>query len=106
MEYMRTQTGAISEEAEQRGRPVPLDPNRTKEIALLVLCSDQSPFTELLTTTPNRGTMICAQMTIADKERHEYEGYYHEVFNEIGKERVLADVEAWCVKRENVKRKA
>ena len=24
-----------------------------------------------------------------------YDGYYHEVFNDVGKERVLADVEAW-----------
>ena len=42
-------------------------------------------------------------MTIADKARHEYEGYYHEVFNDVGKERVLGDVEAWLeqhVKRE------
>jgi alpha-beta hydrolase superfamily lysophospholipase len=31
----------------------------------------------------------------ADKERHEYEGYYHEIFNDVGKEQVLADVEAW-----------
>jgi alpha-beta hydrolase superfamily lysophospholipase len=34
-------------------------------------------------------------LTIADKTRYEYEGYYHEVFNDIGKERVLADVERW-----------
>jgi alpha-beta hydrolase superfamily lysophospholipase len=24
-----------------------------------------------------------------------YEGYYHEIFNEPGREEVLADVEAW-----------
>jgi alpha-beta hydrolase superfamily lysophospholipase len=35
------------------------------------------------------------KVTFPDKERHEYEGYYHEVFNEVGKERVLADVETW-----------
>jgi alpha-beta hydrolase superfamily lysophospholipase len=34
-------------------------------------------------------------VTFADKERIEYEGYYHELFNEVGKEQVLADVEAW-----------
>jgi len=34
-------------------------------------------------------------VTFADKERIEYDGFFHEVFNEIGKERVLADVEAW-----------
>jgi alpha-beta hydrolase superfamily lysophospholipase len=34
-------------------------------------------------------------MTIADRELIEYEGHYHEVFNDLGKERVLADVERW-----------
>jgi alpha-beta hydrolase superfamily lysophospholipase len=33
-----------------------------------------------------------------DKERIEYDGYYHEVFNDVGKERVLADVEAWVAR--------
>jgi alpha-beta hydrolase superfamily lysophospholipase len=35
------------------------------------------------------------KITFADKERHEYEGYYHEVYNDVGKEKILADVEAW-----------
>jgi alpha-beta hydrolase superfamily lysophospholipase len=39
------------------------------------------------------------KMTLADKTRFEYDGYYHEVFNDIGKEQVLADVEAWIEKR-------
>jgi len=30
-----------------------------------------------------------------DKERLEYEGYCHEIFNDLGKERVLADMETW-----------
>jgi len=34
-------------------------------------------------------------VTFADKERIEYEGYYHEVFNELGKEKVFADIEGW-----------
>jgi alpha-beta hydrolase superfamily lysophospholipase len=34
-------------------------------------------------------------LTCPDKQRIEYEGYYHEVFNDIGKEKVLADVETW-----------
>jgi len=34
-------------------------------------------------------------LTCAGKERIEYEGYFHEVYNEPGKERVFADVEAW-----------
>jgi alpha-beta hydrolase superfamily lysophospholipase len=38
-------------------------------------------------------------VTFADKELREYEGYYHEVFNDVGKERVLADIEAWLKAR-------
>jgi alpha-beta hydrolase superfamily lysophospholipase len=34
-----------------------------------------------------------------DKERQVYEGYYHEVFNDIGKEKVLATVETWVEQR-------
>lgn len=34
-------------------------------------------------------------MTFADKTLLEYEGHYHELFNDLGKERVLADVEQW-----------
>ncbi|MBN1658870.1 MAG: lysophospholipase [Anaerolineae bacterium] len=35
------------------------------------------------------------KVTWGDKERQTYEGYYHEVFNDVGKEMVLADVEVW-----------
>jgi alpha-beta hydrolase superfamily lysophospholipase len=35
------------------------------------------------------------KVVFADKERQTYEGYYHEVFNDVGKEMVLADVEVW-----------
>ena len=34
-------------------------------------------------------------MTFDDKERIEYQGYYHKVFKDVGKEKVLADVPAW-----------
>lgn len=34
-------------------------------------------------------------LTLDDKEHHVYPGMYHEVFNDLGKEQVLADVEAW-----------
>jgi alpha-beta hydrolase superfamily lysophospholipase len=35
------------------------------------------------------------EMTIADRELIEYEGHYHEVFNDLGKEEVFADIERW-----------
>jgi alpha-beta hydrolase superfamily lysophospholipase len=48
---------------------------------------------------PPKGSRIFYEnMTIADKERQVYEGYYHEVFNDIGKEKVLAAVEVWVEK--------
>jgi alpha-beta hydrolase superfamily lysophospholipase len=31
----------------------------------------------------------------ADKILHEYDGYYHEVFNEVGRDKVLADLNTW-----------
>jgi len=44
---------------------------------------------------PEGSRVFYENMTLGDKERQVYEGYYHEVFNDIGKERVLADVGAW-----------
>jgi alpha-beta hydrolase superfamily lysophospholipase len=44
---------------------------------------------------PEASQTFFDNVTFADKERIEYDGYYHEVFNELGKEQVLADVEAW-----------
>jgi alpha-beta hydrolase superfamily lysophospholipase len=35
------------------------------------------------------------KMTFVDKELLVYDGYYHEVYNELGKEQVFADVESW-----------
>ena len=35
----------------------------------------------------------------ADKTMHCYEGYYHEIFNEIGRETVFADLAAWLAAR-------
>ena len=44
---------------------------------------------------PEDSQAFYAGVTHADRERIEYDGYYHEVFNDLGKEQVLADVEAW-----------
>ena len=45
---------------------------------------------------PPEGSRVFYENTrLGDKERQAYEGYYHEVFNDVGKERVLADVGAW-----------
>lgn len=34
-----------------------------------------------------------------DKEHHEYEGYYHEIFNDVGKEVPLAHLQTWLEAR-------
>ncbi len=44
---------------------------------------------------PQDSKLFIDNVTCAGKERIEYEGYFHEVYNEPGKERVFADVEAW-----------
>ncbi len=44
---------------------------------------------------PEGSRAFFENVAFADKERQVYEGYYHEVYNDVGKERVLAAVEAW-----------
>jgi alpha-beta hydrolase superfamily lysophospholipase len=48
---------------------------------------------------PEGSRVFFENVTFADKERQVYEDYYHEVFNDVGKERVLAAVEAWIEQR-------
>ena len=48
---------------------------------------------------PEGSRVFYENMTFGDKERRVYEGYFHEVFNDVGKEQVLADVEAWVERR-------
>jgi len=48
---------------------------------------------------PEGSRVFYENMILADKERQVYEDYYHEVFNDVGKERVLAAVEAWAERR-------
>ena len=47
---------------------------------------------------PQASQAFYAGVTFADRERIESDGYYHEVFNDLGKEQVLADVEAWAAR--------
>ena len=44
---------------------------------------------------PGASRVFIENVTFADKEYIEYEGYFHEVYNDLGKEQVFADVEAW-----------
>ena len=40
-----------------------------------------------------------ARLTLADKRMLVYEGFYHELFNEVEKERVFRDMEEWLAPR-------
>jgi alpha-beta hydrolase superfamily lysophospholipase len=44
---------------------------------------------------PETSQAFIEKVTYADKKRIVYEGYYHELFNEPDRERVLADVFDW-----------
>ncbi|MGC9333220.1 MAG: lysophospholipase [Anaerolineae bacterium] len=44
---------------------------------------------------PGASRAFFEKVTFGDRERHEYEGSYHEIFNDLDKEVVLADVETW-----------
>jgi len=44
---------------------------------------------------PKGSELLYQGASSADKTLKVYEGYYHEIFNEPGREQVLADVEAW-----------
>ncbi len=44
---------------------------------------------------PEASAAFFERVAARDKTRHEYPGFYHEVFNEIGRERVLQDVTDW-----------
>ena len=44
---------------------------------------------------PAGSQVFMDNVAFADKEYIEYEGYFHEVYNDLGKEQVFADIEAW-----------
>jgi alpha-beta hydrolase superfamily lysophospholipase len=44
---------------------------------------------------PKGSELFFERLTVTDKTRHRYDDYYHEIFNEIGKEAVFKDVENW-----------
>ena len=46
-------------------------------------------------SNPKGSEMLYQKASSADKMLKVYEGYYHEIFNEPGREQVLADVESW-----------
>jgi acylglycerol lipase len=50
-------------------------------------------------TSPQGSREFFDRMKVADRQYKLYPDYYHEIFNEIGKEKVFQDIEAWLQKR-------
>ena len=48
---------------------------------------------------PQGSRLLYDQVSSEDKTLIFYENYYHEIFNEPGRERVLADMEGWLEAR-------
>ena len=44
---------------------------------------------------PQGSRAFIDKIAFVDKEYVEYEGYFHEVYNDMGKEKVFSDLEAW-----------
>ncbi|MEP7198248.1 MAG: lysophospholipase, partial [Chloroflexota bacterium] len=53
---------------------------------------------------PEATKQFFAAASSTDKTMKIYDGMYHEIYNEVGKEQVLADVEQWIDKRLNSER--
>ena len=48
---------------------------------------------------PQGSATFFERVPLADKAQHRYGGYYHEIFNEVNKEVVFQDLEAWLTPR-------
>jgi acylglycerol lipase len=51
---------------------------------------------------PRGSQMLYQKASSTDKTLKVYEGYYHEIFNEPGRDQVLADIEAWLKNHTNL----
>ena len=48
---------------------------------------------------PDGAEFVVKNVSSTDKELITYEGFYHEIFNEVGRQRVMADVGQWIRER-------
>ncbi len=48
---------------------------------------------------PGGSRILYDRVSSRDKTLHLYDGFYHEIFNESGREQVFADMEAWLASR-------
>ena len=66
----------------------------TLSTPLLVLYSPDDPVAD-----PAAIESFVQKVSAKDKTALRYDGYLHETYNDLGKEVVLADIEAWLAKR-------
>jgi len=50
-------------------------------------------------TKPSGRQLFCDNAGSADKTLKLYEGHYHDLLNDVGKEEVMSDILAWIDKR-------
>ncbi len=81
---------------EESGRAQVETLRRAREFAypLLVLTGTADTI-----AAPHAGRAFVQAASSADKEHRSYEGFRHELFNEIGRERPIADAVAWIASR-------
>ena len=48
---------------------------------------------------PEGSALFFERLKVTDKTTHCYDGYYHEIFNEVGKDTVFKDMENWLAGR-------
>jgi len=94
--YIRTTTPRWFEES---GRAQAEALRRASEFAypLLVLTG-----TADTVAAPHAGRAFLQAAASRDKEHRSYEGFRHEIFNEIGRERPIADAVAWIAARAGI----
>jgi alpha-beta hydrolase superfamily lysophospholipase len=66
----------------------------TLSMPLLVVYSPDDPVAD-----PAAIESFVEKVTVKDKTALRYDGYLHETYNDLGKEVVLDDIEAWLAKR-------
>ena len=65
-------------------------PEWKSDLPLLIVHGGDDPI-----CPPEASARFFERVAAEDKTRHEYPGYLHEVFNEVGREKVLEDVRVW-----------
>ncbi len=71
-------------------QPAVIDAASRLRLPLLLLYADDDPIAD-----PRAAEVFFEQAASVDKAKRCYAGYYHEIFNEVGRAAVFADLAAW-----------